>query len=328
MSGVNDNIRVYFAIMIKHRKNARVCILAYDKLCLFEYAIAIEVFGLPRPEFDDWYDHEVVAVSSGTMQGIGSIQVNASSDLSKLLEASLIVVPGWKGGVSSQLKDTLVKAVDRGARIATICSGVFLPAACGLLDGKRATTHWRYADALQKQYPFIKVNPDVLYVDEGQILTSAGSAAGIDLCLYIVRQDFGSAVANSVAKRLVLPAHREGKQAQFVPRPLPKYSAGFSPLLDNIRQSLNEEWTISRMSSEVSLSTRTLIRRFKETTGEAPISWLTMERLNYSRELLETTDLTVERIVEASGFTTPELFRRHFKRHFQLSPLRYRAQFK
>lgn len=321
-------MHVYFAIMTKHQKPPLVCILAYDNLCLFEYAIAIEVFGLPRPELDEWYDHEIVAVASGPTKGIGSIQVNANSDLSRLLEASLIVVPGWKNGVSPKLKETLTKAVEKGVRIATICSGVFLPAACGLLDGKQATTHWRYTDKLQEQYPLIKVNADVLYVDEGQILTSAGSAAGIDLCLHIVRQDFGSKIANLVAKRLVLPAHREGKQAQFVPRPSPKHNGGFSPLLDKIRQSLNEEWTITRMAEAASLSTRTLIRRFKETTGEAPVTWLTMERLGYSRELLETTDLTVDRVAETCGFTTPELFRHHFKRHFQLSPLRYRVQFK
>jgi AraC family transcriptional activator FtrA len=304
-----------------------VCILAYNPLCLFEYAIALEVFGLPRPEFDHWYDFDIVPVNQQPIHGIGHVQINAKTDLKRLLEASLIIVPGWAGEVSAELKATLREAIEKGVRIATICSGVFLPAACGLLDGKTATTHWRYTEKLQQQYPHIHVNSDVLYIDEGSVLTSAGSAAGIDLCLYIVRQDFGSAVANTVAKRLVLPAHREGKQAQFVPRPSPKYSNGFSPMLDTIRASLDEPWSIERMAQQATLSTRTLLRRFKETTGETPANWLLQERLARVRELLETTELNVEQVALASGFNSPALLRHHFKRAFKLSPLRYRQQF-
>jgi AraC family transcriptional activator FtrA len=212
-------------------------------------------------------------------------------------------------------------------RIATICSGVFLPAACGLLNGKQATTHWRYAKQLQQAYPEIKVNPDVLYIDEGLMLTSAGSAAGLDLCLHIVRNDFGHKVANIVARRLVLPAHREGGQAQFVPRPIIKNNDLFSHLLDEIRSTLNEDWPVKRMTEKAAISSRTLLRRFKDATGESPLTWITMERLALVRELLETTKLNLNQIANASGFISPELLRHHFKRHFQLSPLRYRSQF-
>jgi len=312
---------------VEKKKSPLVCILTYNKLAMFEFGIALEIFALPRPELSEWYDYKVIATDAGEITGMGGVSINASHDLSLLEQASLIVVPGWSGPVSDELKNALTTAQANGARIATICSGVFLPAACGLLDGKQATTHWRYTDKLQVEYPEIDVNPDVLYVDEGSILTSAGSAAGIDLCLHIVRNDFGSKVANIVARRLVLPAHREGGQAQFVSRPLPKKNDLFSPLLDEIRATLNEEWTVKRMADKASVSSRTLLRRFKDTTGESPLIWVTMERLNLARELLETTKLNVNQIAAASGFLSPELLRHHFKRHYQMSPLRYRTQF-
>jgi len=304
-----------------------VCILTYDNLCIFEFGIALEVFALPRPELSEWYDYKVIATTDGEINGMGGVSIDASHDLSLLAQATLIVVPGWQGEVSEPLKTALIHAHDKGVRIATICSGVFLPAACGLLDGKQATTHWRYTQQLQETYPKIKVNPDVLYVDEGGMLTSAGSAAGVDLCLHIVRHDFGHQVANSVARRLVLPAHREGGQAQFVPRPIIKNNDLFSPLLDEIRSTLDENWSVKRMADKAAISPRTLLRKFKDTTGESPLMWLTMERLALARELLATTQLNVNQIANASGFLSPELLRHHFKRHYQLSPLRYRAQF-
>jgi AraC family transcriptional activator FtrA len=304
-----------------------VCILTYNNLCMFEFGIALEVFALPRPELPQWYDYKVIATTIGEINGMGGVSVNASHDLSLLAQATLIVVPGWSGEVSDTLKEALTNAHASGVRIATICSGVFLPAACGLLNGKQATTHWRYIKKLQQEYPDIKVNPDVLYIDEGLMLTSAGSAAGLDLCLHIVRNDFGHKVANVVARRLVLPAHREGGQAQFVPRPIIKNNDLFSPLLDEIRSTLDENWPVKRMADKAAISSRTLLRRFKNTTGESPLTWVTMERLALARELLETTKLNVNQIANASGFISPELLRHHFKRHYQLSPLRYRSQF-
>lgn len=304
-----------------------VCILTYNNLCIFEFGIALEVFALARPELTHWYDYKVIATDNGDINGMGGVTINATNDLSLLESASLIVIPGWSGEVSDDLKSALLKAHAKDVRIATICSGVFLPAACGLLNGKEATTHWRYAEKLQTEYPDIKVNPEVLYIDEGSILTSAGSAAGIDLCLHIVRNDFGSEVANTVARRLVLPAYREGGQAQYVPRPVPKNNDLFTPLLDEIRETLNEQWPVERMADKASMSSRTLLRRFKSVTGESPLIWLTIERLSLARELLETTKLNVNQIADVSGFLSAELLRHHFKRHFQLSPLRYRAQF-
>ena len=304
-----------------------VCILAYNNLCLFEFSIALEVFALPRPELEHWYDYQVIAATPYTLRGIGGVTVNAKYDLTALAKASLIVIPGWQGTPSAELIAALVTANRQGARIATICSGVFLPAACGLLNGKKATTHWQYADLLARQYSEIDVNPDVLYIDQGDVLTSAGSAAGLDLCLHIIRSDFGAKTANTVARRLVLPAHREGSQARYIPRPTPKHVDLFSPLLDQIRSTLNEPWTTERMASRAAMSKRTLLRRFQESTGESPTTWLVMERLALTREMLETTDFTISQIAEATGFVTADILRHHFRRHFQLSPLRYRAQF-
>ncbi len=188
-------------------------------------------------------------------------------------------------------------ARDRGARIASICSGAFLLAACGLLAGKRATTHWLYADRFRELYPEVTLDADVLYIDEGRILTSAGSAAGVDLLLHIVRQDFGAKAANEIARRLVMPAHRDGGQAQFIPRPVPiKRQDRLSPLLDRIRVNPADDWSISRMANEVAMSTRTFIRRFREITGMAPGDWVTAVRTETARFLLETEPAGLEDI--------------------------------
>lgn len=312
-------------------KNPLVCVLAYDGLPLFELGIATEVFGLSRPEFDTWYDYKIVAGEPGPLTATGGIRIEAEYDLTHLEQASLIIVPGWRGPeapVPFGLAKALIAAHQRGVRIASICSGVFLLAACGFLGGKKATTHWRHVAKLEKFYPEIVVQPDVLYVDEGQILTSAGSAAGIDLCLHIVRQDFGSDVANKVARRLVLPAHREGGQAQFIPRPVPKERGGkIAPLLDEVRLRLNEDWSVDRMASTAGLTPRTLLRRFHDTAGESPQAWVTAERVERAKELLETTGLGVTEIAEATGFGAPETLRHHFKRRVGTSPLNYRSQF-
>lgn len=308
-----------------------VCALVYDELCLFELGIAAEVFGLPRPEFDDWYDFRIIAAQPGPLHTLGGMTIEAAHDLSLLSGAALVIVPGWpqgEAGISDALRYAIIAAHQDGTRFASICSGAFLLAACGLLDGRRATTHWRYADRLQADFPAIHVDPNVLYVDEGDVMTSAGSAAGLDLCLHIVRQDYGSDIANQVARRLVLPAHRQGGQAQFIPRPLPRHRAGdIAPLLDQIRQTLDENWTIPRMAKGAGLSPRTLQRRFMDGLGESPQNWLVRERIEHAKELLETTELHTDDIALACGFGTPETLRHHFRRTLGTSPLQYRAQF-
>jgi AraC family transcriptional regulator, transcriptional activator FtrA len=313
--------------------NRHVAILAYDQLCMFEFGIAVEVFGLARPEFADlgWYTHEIVGIEPGPFRSTGGISIDAPYALDRLAEAGLIVVPGWRGAkspVPEPLLETLRAADARGARIATLCSGVFVPARAGLLDGRRATTHWRYAETLRTECPAITVEPDILYVEDGTLLTAAGSAAGIDLCLHIVRQDFGREVANQVARRLVLPAHRDGGQAQFIARPVARERVGrLSALLDLLRERLDENWTIARMADAAALSERTLIRRFRDATGQSPLNWLIAERVERCKELLEAGDLQLDAIAEAAGFQSQETLRHHFRARLGISPGAYRKSF-
>lgn len=226
-----------------------VATVIYDGLSLFEYGCAVEVFGLPRPELGPgWYRFATVASTRGPLRGAGGIEIVADGDLSLLRDADTIIVPGWSNvmtPVPQDLCHALRQASDRGARVMSICTGAFVLAAAGLLDGKKATTHWRHASELARRYPDIQVEPDVLYVDAGNILTSAGSIAGIDLCLHLIRRDHGARVANHVARRLVMPPHREGGQAQFIEEPVSKHSSSkLAPLLETVRATLHEEWSI------------------------------------------------------------------------------------
>src|SRR5437660_7574360 len=222
----------------------RVIALVYDGLCTFEFAIVVEIFGLPRPELPvDWYRFSVCSLEGAPVRATGGVRVTATSGLRALRGGETIVIPGWRDPDEippTALLNALRRAHDRGARLMSICSGVFVLAAAGLLDGKRATTHWMYADRLRPRYPDIRLEPDVLYVDEGSILTSAGSAAGIDLCLHVVRRDFGAEAANHVARRLVVPPHRDGGQAQFAVRPVPPdESNGLARVLQWAQSHLN-----------------------------------------------------------------------------------------
>lgn len=320
-------------MMTNRTPGRHVAILAYDQLCMFEFGIAVEIFGLPRPEFDGlgWYSCEIVGIEPGPYRSMGGITVEAPHALERLQHADLIIVPGSRGAhapVPEPLIEALRAAHAHGARIATLCSGVFVPARAGLLDGKRATTHWRYAATLAEQFPQIAVTSDILYLDEGDILTAAGSAAGIDLCLHIVRGDFGAEIANAVARRLVLPAHREGGQAQFVSRPVARERQGrIGPLCDLLLARMDEPWSIGAMASAANLSERSLIRHFNDATGMSPLSWLIGERVERTRELLETTGLDLDAIAEATGFATQETLRHHFRTRVGVSPSAYRRSF-
>jgi AraC family transcriptional activator FtrA len=312
-------------------KPKKVCILAYDGLCTFEYGIAVEVFSLPRPEIENWYQCTIVGIDPGEIRGMGNVVIDAPRDLSLLEGADLIVVPGWRGvnkPVPEALKQALLEASGRGTRIASICSGVFVLAECGLLGGRTVTTHWHYAKQLADMYPDVELNADVLYIDGGAVLTSAGSASGIDLCLHIVRKDFGAATANLVARRLVVPPHREGGQAQFISRPLTENPTGnIAPLLDEIRESLDEEWPIERMAGVAITSVRTLQRRFVAATGLSPHAWVTIERIELVKDILETTDLNIQQVALLTGLKTPETLRHHFKRLTGTSPTKFRSEF-
>lgn len=309
-----------------------VVALAYDGLCTFEFGVAVELFGLPRPEMGEgWYRFTTAAVEPGELKGLGGVRVAPDGGLELLSQASVIVAPGWRGAeqpVPSALVEALTLAHARGARLMSICSGVFVLAATGLLDGRRATTHWRYAETLRTRYPAIEVQPDVLYVDEGDLLTSAGSAAGLDLGLHLIRRDFGPEAANSVARRLVVPPHRDGGQAQFIDRPVPvaHEASRLSPVLDRMRADLAGDHTIKALATAAGMSERTFLRRFEAATGQTPARWLLAERLNRARDLLETSSVGVDQVAETVGLGAPAL-RHHFRRQFSTTPGAYRARF-
>jgi AraC family transcriptional activator FtrA len=312
--------------------NPLVVALAYDGLCAFEFSCAAEVFGLPRPELGPgWYRFETSAAKRRKVNGQYGISVRVDGGLERLVAAGTIVVPGWQGvdaPVPASVVDALRAAHARGARLLSICSGSFVLAATGLLDGRRATTHWRYADQLQRRFPRIRVDPDVLYVDEGQILTSAGSAAGLDLCLHLVRRDYGPTVANQVARRLVIPPHRDGGQAQFLPRPVDKLERGsLSELMDQMRRRLGEPLRIADLARLAAMSERTFMRRFQAATGMSPADWITRMRVDCARELLESTALSVDFIAARTGLGTSTTLRHHFRRKVGVSPVEYRRRF-
>lgn len=309
-----------------------VAVLTYDGLCTFEFGIACEVFALPRPELESWYRFSVCSMDQGPIRTTGGVFMNVQKALGRLDRAGTIVIPGWRDVTEVPPADVLRRlrrCHERGARFLSVCSGVFVLAAAGLLDGRRATTHWRYADALARRHPEVTVDPDVLYVDEGDVLTSAGSAAGIDLCLHLVRRDFGTRVANVVARRLVVPPHRDGGQAQFVDAPVaPEKGDGLSELLDWLRRHLRKPHTVASMARRARTSERTLARRFRQTVGMSPHAWLTRERVRRAELLLETTDHGVERIAGECGLGSAQLLRVHFRQILGTTPTAYRRTFR
>ncbi|MEU7782399.1 transcriptional regulator FtrA [Micromonospora parva] len=312
----------------------RVAVLAYPGMSVFETGIVTEVFGLARPEFDvDWYDLVLCAEQPGPLPVVGGASLHTPYGLAELAAARTVIVPGVAdvtADPSPELVTALRQAHRRGARIMSICSGAFALAGAGLLDGRRATTHWRYAELLARRYPRVEVDPDVLYLDDGDLLTSAGSAAGLDLCLHVIRGDHGAAIANAVARRLVIPPHRDGGQAQFVEAPVPT-----DPDDDRIAGSidwalahLGDPLTVAQLAAQAHMSSRTYLRHFTRATGTSPIRWLIDQRIRASLAMLEETDLAVEQVARAVGFDTPVTYRHHFGRSMLTSPTAYRRAFR
>lgn len=307
----------------------RVVALLPDQVASFELGIVVEVFGLARPELDVpwWYELTLCTEFPGRLPATtGGFAFVIGHGLEALRDADTIIVPGWNGEPS----DAVLEAV-RGsrARIVSICSGVFLLAAAGLLDGREAATHWRYADALAELHPSVAVNADVLYVDGEDVLTSAGSAAGIDLCLHLVRRDHGSAVANAVARRLVIPPHRDGGQAQLIELPVAAH-----PDDDPIARVM--AWALERLDQPLELpvlaaqgfmSVRTFTRRFQRATGTSPGRWLIEQRVRASLALLECSDEAVETVAARVGFGSAATYRHHFTAIMRTTPTAYRRAF-
>ncbi|MFC4072159.1 transcriptional regulator FtrA [Actinoplanes subglobosus] len=310
-----------------------VAVLAYQGMSVFETGIVTEVFGLPRPEFDfPWYELTICAEVPGPVRLVGGATLHTEHGLDVFAAADTLIVPGVpdvRAEPSPALVAAIRKAHTRGARIMSICSGAFALAGAGLLDGRRATTHWRYAEILRRRHPAVEVDADVLYIDLGDVLTSAGSAAGLDLCLHVIRRDHGPKAANLVARRLVVQPHRDGGQAQFIEAPMPE-----DPADDRLSSSM--AWALGNLSTPISVETlarrahmseRTYLRHFARATGTTPIRWLIGQRVHASLALLETTGTPIEEVAAAVGFESPVTFRHHFTQAMRTSPSAYRRAF-
>ena len=283
--------------------------------------------GIPLQVFGSWpdgpYRLTVCAERPGLVPVHGSPAVSVGSGLDPLASADTVIVPGQAdpGMPSIAIRDALAASAADGARMVSICTGAFVLAAAGLLDGRRATTHWWYAASLASRYPRVTVDPKVLYVDEGQVLTSAGVAAGLDLCLHLILRDFGARLANQRARMLVTAPHRTGGQAQYIDLPVrPERSGGLTQLCEWALLNLHQPLTVDQLAQQAGLSQRTVIRRFNADTGQPPMRWLLEARLSHARELLESTDLTVEGVARRSGLGTPANFRTLFKEHIGVPP--------
>lgn len=312
--------------------NRSVVAVAYDGLCTFEFGVATELFGLSRPELDvEWYDFSVVAVEPGPLRALGAMTVDAPYDLEAVATAGTIVLPGWRDideEPPARLSAALRRAHGAGARIMSICSGVFVLAAAGLLDGRSATTHWRYTDALSERYPRIRVEPDVLYVDNGSILTSAGSAAGLDLGLHLIRRDFGAEIANSVARRLVLAPQRDGGQAQFIAPPAaPRAPTSLAATMTWALERLDTELTVAELADHAAMSARTFARRFRAEVGTSPHRWVIRQRVMLAQTMLESTAHPIDTVAHACGFGSSATLRHHFQQVVHTTPSAYRARF-
>lgn len=310
----------------------RVVALVYDGLCTFEFSIAAEVFGTHRSDMPaNWYRFALASLERRSARARGGLRVPAEAGLRAFRGAGTIVIPGWRDADEippRALLDALRRAHARGVRLVSICSGAFVLAAAGLLDGRRATTHWELADKLRARYPRIDIEPDVLYVDEGDILTSAGSAAGIDLCLHVVRRDFGAEIANRVACRMLVPPHREGGQAQYVQSPIRTDGAsGLAPVIDWAVGRLQARLTVAALARRANMSARNFARRFVAETGTTPHRWLTQQRLIAAQRRLETTRESVDDVARKAGFETAAAFRHHFRIALGTTPTSYRARF-
>ncbi|WP_406146186.1 GlxA family transcriptional regulator [Streptomyces sp. NBC_01012] len=297
----------------------------------FELGCAAEVFGTVLPDVPARYTVQICAERAGPLRTTIGYSMLVDAGLSALEEADTVVVPGWQPP-GAPVPPTVIAALRavhrRGARIVAICTGAFVLAGAGLLDGRRASTHWRHADRLAATFPHIEVDPDVLYVDHGDVATSAGTGAGIDLCLHLVRRDHGAAYAAQIARNMVLPPHREGSQLQYAAQPAPaRADESLAPLLEWVAARLDSPLTLDRLAERAGLSSRTLARRFTEQLGVSPGQWLLGQRLDAARALLEQSDLPVEAVATRVGLTSAVNLRRRFRAHLGTTPGAYRRTF-
>ncbi|MEM1184376.1 MAG: helix-turn-helix domain-containing protein [Planctomycetota bacterium] len=314
------------------RAPENVAVVVSEDAHAFEYACVAEVFGLHRPELDPWYVMRTCAAKKGDISTRLHVRLVATHTYKAIDQAWTVVVPGWRPSepVPDELTRKLRRAQDEGARLVSVCTGAFALAGAGVLGSRRVTTHWRWSNLLSEMYPDLDVDPDVLYTDEDNVITSAGSAAGLDACLHLVRKDRGAEVANAIARSLVIPPHREGGQSQYIEAPIRRDEAddALSELLEHVRTRPTGCYTVPTLAKRVHMSPRTFVRRFKAATGTTPHRWLTLERVRLAQRLLETSDAPLESITQRSGFSDPQVLRLHFRRELGTSPTAYRKTFR
>ncbi len=312
-----------------------VALAVTDGMPMFEFAVPHEIFGIDRSDIvDPWYDLRLCAAEPGPLRTAGGLQLGITHPLSALREADTVLIPALSRAAQVSPPPELVAEVRRahadGRRVVSICTGAYVLAAAGVLDGRRATTHWMNAVDFRHRFPAVQLDPAVLYVDEGDVLTSAGTGAAIDLCLHILRVDLGAAVANEVARRMVVPPQRDGGQSQYVRPPVRPHRTDDSlgPVLDWALRRLDQPLTVAQLATQAGTSSRTLARRFGEEVGTTPLQWLLQQRVRLAQELLESTDHPIELIAERAGFGTAPNLRRHFQRTTSVSPHTYRHVFR
>ncbi|WP_067547197.1 DJ-1/PfpI family protein [Nocardia crassostreae] len=310
---------------------SKVAVVLNDRLAMFEFGVVCEVFGLDRTADGlPGFDFRVCGLEQGKPLRSSSpgIQVTPEYGLEELRDADLVAIPAFPFYANIKIDERVVAAVrdasERGATVLTVCSGAFLAGEAGLLDGRKCTTHWRYVEQLAERYPLATVDPDVLFVDEGNLITSAGTAAGIDACLHLVRRELGSAAANGIARRMVVPPQRDGGQRQFIERPVVECSSdSLSETLHWMGENLELPHTVGSLAARTAMSTRT----FAAETGTTPVKWLTGQRILLAKHLLEDTDMDLETLAHRCGFGSGALLRHHFQRLVGIAPVEYRRRF-
>ena len=309
---------------------SKVAILAFEQIAMFELACAIEIFALPRPEYKNWYETDVVCFGKSKVRTTGGVSL-LTMRVDDLSDYQILVIPSWST-VNNHLRLDMAEKIntfaEKGKRIVSLCSGAFLLAQLGLLQNKRATTHWRYSDVFKQRFPLVDFIDDVLYTHDQNISCSAGSAAALDLGIDIVRQDYGHEIANQVARRLVISPHRHGGQAQYIETPVAKNTGAFSRTLDWTIKHLNQPLSVDDLAQQASMSRRSFDRHFKSALGVSPKAWINQQRINLAKQLLEVEDLSIEQLAHKVGYDSGITLRFNFNKYVGVAPSQYQSQFK